>query len=279
MITYDSFKDVLQGMHEYSDYLLGLCPFHDDKSPSLLVFKDGWWRCLGCNRWGGWTSLWNKLKGQNVIVHSERNVGWRGPNIEAYDSLENLSYQAHLDLMQFVQFQDYLQLRGLEGRIERNELGYYEGWYTIPVTDREGNFVTAVFRAAPHVQKVTGERYWAHHAPIPYVPDWRLLDTSKVIFVVYGMLDALTLADLRLPVMTSTAGQGRFNPEWLNDYRKPIVIVPDEGEELSAIELQKHLGWRGRAVRLHYPVGKKDPNGFFEAGRRDDLYKQLLQYM
>jgi hypothetical protein len=56
------------------------------------------------------------------------------------------------------------------------------------------------------------------------------------------------------------------------------VIVPDEGEELSAIELQKHLGWRGRMVQLDYPIGKKDPNGFFEAGRRDDLYNQLMRY-
>ncbi len=278
-LRYEDFKTVLPNAHEYENYLLDLCVFHEDSHPSMLVFKDGWWRCLGCNRWGGWITLWNKLKGQPVIVHPEHKTGWRGPDIRGYESLEQLSYQAHMDLIQFSSFQWYLEQRGLAGRIETNELGYFEGWYTIPVTNKDGEFVTAVFRAAPHVQKVTGERYWAHHAPVPFVPDWNLFKKSKAVFVVYGMLDALTLAELRLPVMTSTAGQGRFNPEWLDEYRKPVVIVPDEGEEKSAVELQKSLGWRGRTLHLDYPHGKKDPNGFFEANRGDDLYKQLLPYI
>src|SRR5512138_1043134 len=200
MITYEDFKTVLPNAHEYGTYMLDLCPFHDDSSPSLMIFKDGWWRCLGCNRWGMWITLWNKLKGQPVIVRAERHVGWRGPNLEGYETLEDLTYQAHLDLMKFSTFQVYLEQRGLLGRIETNELGYHEGWYTIPVTDKNGEYVTTVFRASPPVQKVTGERYWVHHAPIPYVPDWSLLRKSKIIFVVYGMLDALTLSDLRLPV-------------------------------------------------------------------------------
>lgn len=278
MITYDDFRAVLPNAHEYENYLLDRCVFHDDSEPSLLIFKDGWWRCLGCNKWGGWILLWNKLKGQPVIVHSEKKIGWRGPDIRGFDNLEDLSYQAHLDLMQFSNFKWYLEQRGLEGRIETNELGYHEGWYTIPVTNREGRFVTTVFRAAPHVQKVSGERYWAHSAPVPYVPDWLRFERSKTVFVVYGMFDALTLAELGLPVMTSTAGQGKFQPEWLDDYRKQIIILPDEGEELSAIELQKALGWRGKMVRLSFPHGKKDPNGFFEVGRGEDLYKQLVYY-
>ncbi len=278
MLTYDDFKAALPDAHEYQNYLLARCVFHDDKEPSMLVFRDGWWRCLGCNRWGGWITLWNKLKGQPIIIRPEHRTGWRGPNISSYENLEVLCYQAHEDLLQFSNsYKWYLEQRGLEGRIEANEIGYHEGWYTVPVKDREGTFITAVFRSAPHVQSVTGERYWVHHANIPFVPDWHLFESAKTVFVVYGIFDALTLAELRLPVMTSIAGQN-FDPGWLADYRKPILIIPDEGEEESAIELQKNLGWRGKAIHLDYPHGKKDPNGFFEVGRKDDLYKQLLQY-
>lgn len=276
MIRYDDFKTALPNAREYSNYMLAVCPFHDDSSPSLMVFKDGYWRCLGCNKWGGWIQLWNKLKGQSVIIHSETSVGWRGPNVDAFDSMEDLCYQAHLDLMQFSSFQWYLEMRGLEGRMETSELGYYEGWYTIPVSNEEGNFITAVFRAAPHVQKVSGQRYWMHHAPLPYVPDWQLFNRERRVFVVFGMLDALTLADLRMPVMTSTAGQSKFDPAWLDNSRKPVYILPDKGEEKAAIELQKALGWRGNVVRLEYPHGVKDPNGFFEVKKRDALLKQLL---
>lgn len=279
MITYEDLRTALPDAQEYDNYLLTNCVYHDDRHPSMLIFKDGFWRCLGCGKWGGWRDLWDKLKGRPIRVRSEKRVGWMGPNISDYDSLNSVCYQAHLDLLQFSSYQWYLEQRGLDGRIEINELGYFEGWYTVPVYDKLGNFVTAVFRAAPHVQKVSGERYRTMHAPVPYVPDWRLLETSKFIFVVYGVLDALTLAELRMPVMTSTAGLN-FNPEWLDEYRKPILIIPDDQEEerKSAIELQKALGWRGKMIRLDYPINAKDPNGFFEVGRKEDLRTQLINH-
>jgi hypothetical protein len=277
-LRYEDFMDVLPMAKEYDRYIQGLCPFHEDSSPSLLVFRDGFWRCLGCNRSNTWIILWNKLKGQPVKVRRDRAIGWRGPNTTEYDSLESLCYQAHLDILQFSSYQWYMEQRGLEGRIEINEIGYHQGWYTIPVTDEDGKFITCVFRASPPVQQVSGERYWVSHAPVPFVPDWRRFKSEKRVFVVYGMLDALTLADLQLPAMTSTAGQGKFNPEWLDKIRRPIYIVPDLGEEKSAIDLAKNLGWRGNVVYLDYPKGVKDPNGFFEQGKRDPLYKQLIQY-
>ena len=33
--------------------LMGLCPFHDDKNPSLAVYpKTGTFRCYGCQKYG-----------------------------------------------------------------------------------------------------------------------------------------------------------------------------------------------------------------------------------
>lgn len=263
----------LQDAHEYSRYISGVCPFHNDTDPSILVFKDGWFTCLGCHRHGNWQMLWNKLSGQNVIIRPDAKTSWQGPRVQG--DLESLCYQAHLDLVQFTSYQWYLTDRGLADRIEINELGYHEGWYTVPVTSENGDFITAVFRSAPHVQHTTGMRYICRHVPVPYVPDWQLLRAHDYLFVVYGVLDALTLSDLRFPVMTSTAGKDTFNPEWLDNYRKKVYIIPDLHEEDTAYGLASHLDFRGKVLNLDFPLGIKDANGFYEQKKGEQLRLQL----
>lgn len=275
-VNFEDVVDRLEQVQKFEKYVSALCVFHIDSKPSMLVFKDGWFRCLGCGRNGNLTTLWNKISGQPVVVKSEQRTAFAGPPLREGESLEEICYQAHFDLLQFSSFQWYLEMRGLQNRIETNEIGYIRGWYTFPVRDYEGAFQTAVLRAAPHVQQVNGQRYWCRSAPTPYVPDWYMLKNSQVIFVVYGIMDALTLSELRFPVMTSTAGNNTFHPEWLDDYRVPIFIIPDKGEEVQASRLANSLGWRGKVLNLQYPVGVKDANGFLEIGRPEELSKQLM---
>ena len=274
-IAFEDFLSVLPQASKAGDKILGVCPFHDDRSPSLLVFRDGWWRCLGCGKSNKWEVLWNKLHGQNVQVQHERTM-WTSPRIET-ENMEDVCFQAHEDLLNFTSFKWYLEMRGLDKRIETAELGYWYGWYTIPVRDYEGKFKTAVFRAAPHIQEVTGQRYWIKGAPQIYVPDWHLLDKNNYLFVVFGMFDALALNELRLPVVTSTSGNTTFKPEWLDNYRKRIYIIPDMKEEKAAIKLAAGLGWRGNPFYLDYPADHKDPADFFKSGKEELLRKQLLK--
>lgn len=276
MLTYNDVIRELQGVHEYDRYAAARCPFHQDSSPSLLVFKDGWFKCLGCGVHGHLTNLHNKIRGQYVAVHPERRTIFQAPRqLDDYPTEEYLCYQAHIDMMQFPNWQWYMEMRGLEDCIEIAEIGYHRGWVTIPVKDKDGNFITCVFRAAPHVQEVTGTKYWCNHAPAMYVPDWRLLDKAKFIVVVYGIFDALTLNRLRFPVVTPTHGKTNFCPEWLDAYRKPIYIVPDLGEEKEAIKLASQLGWRGNTFFLDYPKGCKDPNDYLVQGKEKLLQTQL----
>jgi hypothetical protein len=272
-LKHKDFLTKLDRAHEYTKYIAGMCPFVEHHNQALLVFADGWFKCLGCGRHGSWEQLWNKLQGQNVVIRPEGKTAWKGPQVTG--NLEDLCYQAHMDLMQFSSYQWYIEQRGLEGRIEINELGYHEGWYTIPVTSEDGNFITAVFRSSPPVQQATDLRYICRHIPVPFVPDYNLIRKSDTLFVVYGILDALTLADLRFPVMTSTAGKDTFNPEWLDSYRKKIVIIPDKGEEDTAYGLASQLDFRGRVLNLDFPDGVKDCNGFYETKKGELLRTQL----
>lgn len=277
-IQYEDFISRLPRAHDYGRYISGLCPFHEDRTtPSLLVFKDGWFRCLSanCNRHGTWKTLWNKLSGQPIQIKSERRTYWGTPTIKDYETLERLCYQSHIDLENFQTWAWYLEMRHLDDAIEVAELGYHRGWYTIPVWDRQHEFVTCVFRSAPHVQERVGVRYWCNHEPVMYVPDWKLLSKPKYIMVVFGMFDALTLNRYRYPVVTSTAGADTFQAGWLDEWRRPIYILPDKGEERTAKELAGKLGWRGNVHLLNYPEGCKDANDFLVHNKEKELLCQL----
>lgn len=273
MILYEDFLDNLEQPKDLGRYILALCPFHDDAKPSMLVFKDGWFRCLGCNRHGTWRTLWNKVKGQNIHIQPDSRTAWNAP-IRKGEDLETICYEGNKDLTAFPTLQWYLEMRGIQDRIDVCGLGYKDGWYSVPVYNREGEFITGVFRAAPHVQEVTGLRYWAHGEPVMYVPDWRLYDKEKYLIVVFGIFDALCISSLRYPVATSSSGNLTFKAEWLEDTRKIVYVIPDKGEEEVGMKLANNLGWRGKLVRLDYPDGCKDPADFFPARR--DLLKSHL---
>jgi hypothetical protein len=222
-----------------------------------------------------WKTLWNKIQGQNVKLIPEKRVAFSAPPLGDNPDLEDVCYQAHMDILAFPYFQWYMEMRGLQSRVEVNEIGYRQGWYTFPVVDRDYKFQTAVFRASPHVQEVSGVRYWCKSTPHMYVPDWKLVLESDVLYVVYGILDALTLSDLRLPVVTSTAGNNTFNADWLDEFRRRIYIIPDKKEESQALQLMRDIGSRSRMIRMDFPDGKKDVNGYYEVGKGKELWQEI----
>lgn len=274
MIKYEDFLGVIGMAEDKGRYIVGLCPFHEDSSPSLLIYKDGWWRCLGCNKNGQWVSLWNRAKGNPVHITTERRTNWNSPVMPG-ESLEIVAANAHEAMIQFPSLQWYMEMRGVQDRIEPCELGYHNGWYTVPVYNIDHELKTVVFRAAPHIQEVTGLRYWCKHEPIMYVPDWRLYEDGSFLIVVFGIFDALAISDLRLPVATVTSGKDQFKADWLHLVRKPIYIIPDAGEYETGYRLANELGWRGHTVRLSYPERCKDPADFLKEGKREELVAQL----
>jgi len=279
-VQYTDFLHKMRGAEDKGKYIVAPCPFHQDESPSLLIFKDGWFHCLGadCARSGTWKTLWNKLSGQPLYVQPEKRIHYKAPQgLFDYESREELAYQAHLHLVQFNRGW-YLEMRGLADAIEIHEIGYHRGWYTFPVWDRDYKFETVIFRAAPHVQDAIDMRYWADGKPSMYVPDWRLLNKENYLVIVFGIMDALTLNKFRYPVVTPTHGHV-FDPNWLASYRKPIYVMPDKGEEKAGLRLLGELGWRGKLIRLDYPDGMKDANDFLRAGQEKELLAQLEKHI
>jgi hypothetical protein len=176
----------------------------------------------------------------------------------------------------------YLNNRGLSEMIERAKLGWYNGWYTIPIFNKgETKKVAGLYmRSGPHIQKASGLRFAQPHGQkgLMYVPDWGLLERRNTLLIPFGVFDALTFASLGYASATAINGKTSFDHKWLDSWRGRVVIVPDEGEEEDAAKLASKLSWRGEVFRIPYPDGIKDPNGYLEHGREQELIKLLARY-
>lgn len=93
--------------------------------------------------------------------------------------------------------------------------------------------------------------------------------------VVFGIIDALTINQFRYPVVTSTAGADTFKAEWLDEFRCPVYVLPDKGEERTAKELVSEMVWRGHVVQLEYPPDCKDVNDYLIHGKESQLKSEL----
>lgn len=260
----------------YPDYLLLRCPFHGDRKPSLIVNARGWFNCLACGATGTHRDLEARLTlgGVYQIVQPARGLT---PLLPKYEDTEwvneflKISYgQAKL----YPYMMDYMLTdRGISAYVlNENRVGIYENWFVIP-TNHDG----AVLRSIPSFEKETSLRF-IHLIGQPnsmYRPMNGKLRVDPALFVVFGMIDALYLASLAYEVVTPTAGVLSFDPAWLDDERRTIFILPDEGEEEAAGILASKLGWRGVVYRLHYPTDCKDPNDYYQRGHERLLRLEL----
>jgi len=270
----------LDQVREFDTYYSALCPFHSDSHPSLLVFRDGWFRCLSssCGKVGRLETLWDKVNGRVISKIKERTL-WTPPS--QFSSTLDFVQRTHNILVKNPDTLGwYLKLRGVDDRIESAYLGWYNGWYVMPVFTEARELQGMVWRAGAHIQHATGRRYWipSGQDSLMYVPDWKRIKESSSLFVVFGMLDALVLSSLCLPVVTPTNGCRSFDPHWLDWYRHQIIVVPDIEERNSGVQLAGQLGWRGKLLMLDYPDGMKDPADFAQQNKRQELLAQLARY-
>ena len=266
----------LPGAKRYSHSVWVICPFHDDRKPSLAIYQD-YARCSACG-WHGLPELVFKASQRSTIfdVVDTRADRSELPYIQRGTDPMTFALRAARRLVNTPVALSYLAGRGIQrSAATRYRIGWYDGWVTVPVLDREENVLNIMFRSGPSVQPDTRFWQWPGVKPFMYVPDWKQLEEAHVIFITFGIFDAITCSMLGYPSCTSTIGKDSFNPAWLDLFRVPIVIVPDAGEEGSAVRLASKLGWRGSVLKLKYPDGTKDPNDYVQTKRTKQLTKEL----
>lgn len=286
-MKWDEIEKELEVVRDFGNYVSICCPVHDDAKASMLVYKDGWFNCLACGAKGDFLSLQRYLSGWAApkVAHKQTtsftppaptNIAETDTTRGALSKAEAWCYSSHLALKAYRESVGwYLRMRGLDNRIEPQVLGWRDGWYTVPTYDINHRFQGYVARADSHIQYATGQRFYSPYAGRMYVPDWNLIKSNSYLFVVFGIFDALTLTELRFPVVTGTVGK-QFKAEWLDDQRVKCIVIPDKGEEKEGLALAQKLGWRGVLGHINYPDNCKDPNDFLRTGRANDLATQLV---
>lgn len=257
---YEKLLEKLEGT-EYSHYFSCCCVFHNDNSPSMLVFNDGYFKCQSCGASGNLQKLWDKVN-HNLSVslkpsHHAILPHWRKWE-EKYGDLDGIVHHAYHNLFNFPDYQWYFKKRKIEQFIEQGRFGYLDGWALFPVFDREGKIIDIVCRGT----KSNQTRYVLHpdndrESPYLYCPDWDKVKNSEVVYVPFGIIDAWALHGLDKAVVTGTTGKS-LRSDLLKELDKRFIIIPDRYEEKDACDLVNSLGWRGELLRIKWPDGTKD---------------------
>jgi len=274
---FDELKEVLESCKDYGYYLAALCPFHDDAKPSLFIYEDTY-KCVACGTWGYTSELLKRLGKTRVKYKQEDEHETVNPFSRwlRTQSLYDVCKSAWNTINYYSALGNYITRdRGISENFRRSlGLGYKDDWYTIPLFSREQKLVGCVARAIPTSQ--SRYKYTQPHGQNPnllYAPNWRLYDRAKIVFLTYGIFDAITLAINGVMAFSSISGK-LTNPIGLVDIRKRIVIIPDLGEEKEANILASKLGWRGNVARISYPDGTKDLNDIWMKNK--SLFQEVL---
>lgn len=257
---YDSLMERMEG-REYSNYFSAFCPWDSHATPALLVFDDGMVKCLSCNKIWSHAQLDKKIgshyspKQRNDTV-SKVLPQWRKWE-EKYGDLEGIADAAHKTLKAHSVFQTYFKKRKIYEFVDMGSLGIIDSWATFPVRDRENKLVDIVVRNIGNksiTRYVVSPNQEVRHL---YVPSWEKVLASQTIYVVYGIIDSISLHLAGLPSLTGITGKS-LNAELLRPLNKRYVIIPDKDEEKEARMLVNDLGWRAKLKEIDWPEGTKD---------------------
>lgn len=258
----------------YKDYVMTNCLWHDDKRPSLMIREDAYY-CFACGARGKTINLIRKLS--NTPQQMQHKPSYSGNPftrwLYKWDIGEIVSI-AHYNLKQSPSA--YLRHRGIPDWAQiKLGLGMLENWIIIPIKNEYGKILSAVARAGdgnPSISKYILPPNT--DGTLIYVPSWDRIKIADKVFAVFGILDAITLYLYDLASFSTITGKKMIDISVLDAIRKPIVIIPDAGEEIEAMQLANALGWRGRCLVVDYPDGTKDINDLHN--RKPEALQKIL---
>lgn len=264
--------DILEQLYEhltdatnYGHYLSVRCLFHDDGHASLMIYPD-WYKCLACGASGKTKSLLDKVKKHQIVpVWTDATAQHkivRNPFtqwLQFYD-LPVLLKENWQFYNNHIEFGTYLiKTRCISQDVRRKiGIGLRDNFYTFPIR-KDKKIVGAVAR---HGEGACATRYFVPKCQDPnllYIPDEDIIKSSSVMFITFGILDAVSIYQMGFAGASTTNGK-RIDPRSLQEYRKRIIFLPDKGEYIEAVKIASQLGWRGKVIKIDYPDDCKDPN-------------------
>ncbi|MGE5581095.1 MAG: CHC2 zinc finger domain-containing protein [Bacillota bacterium] len=236
---------------------VGLCPFHDDHEPSLVITPEtNLWHCFGaCNTGGSVIDFLMKLEGISFRHAVEKLTGVPelpivAENLDRQKLLNQVTEFYHQTLYRDPAALEYLTKRGIrsEEAIQTFKIGYanrtlnyavseevrtglkeigifrdsghehFNGSVTIPILDENGSTLEIYGRKVlSNLRKGTPLHLYL---PGPHrgVWNWQAFKASKEIILCEALIDALTFWVNGLRHVTASFGVGGFTPDLLNAF-------------------------------------------------------------
>lgn len=186
--------------------------------------------------------VWLKYKGYS---HSEIKEIIRNSKITESSFINTIKSDSGEEVIVYPKLVDIFHSNGWDNRdywykrlikdetIDRFMLGYYDGWYTIPIY-QDGMFVNFQCRRDEPEKAI---RVWYRNTK-PTLFNSEILRVTNSIVISEGLTDCLMLNQLGIPSVSQTGGAGYWNLSWYKYFihQKSIYIVYDNdkaGEEGS----------------------------------------------
>lgn len=260
----DEIYEKLDNCQHYGSYLAAVCIFHDDSRPSLMIYPDRY-RCLSCSASGTTESLLKRLS-KSAFQPKLDKPDFSNPFTKwtRNKSLGQALKISHLTLKDNPSMGSYLRDRCIPYPLQKElGIGYRDDWYTFPIRNEEHLIVGAIARkneTNKHPAKYIIPS--GQNSNLLYTPNWITIKSSNVVFLTFGIMDAISIYQCGYAALSTTTGK-RLDPIALDKFRKRIVIFPDKGEDFEAVDIASELGWRGKVYRCEYTFDAKDPNDLF----------------
>jgi DNA primase len=269
-VDLDEIASKLNYSKRYERYVVALCPFHEERRPSFFIYEDRY-RCESCGANGKTSTLLNKLDGvpiSHVEAPSFHNPFTRWARDRNLAETLKLAWKNAPSV--------YMRERGIDDKSQKRlGIGHLENWITFPIRNRKGRIIGAIARAGEgnpsHAKYLTPAGQDPH---LLYAPSWKAVQKKKVVYLTFGIIDAVSLHLMGAASISTTCGK-LMNVSYLDQIRKRVIFIPDKGEEDAAQKFSKQLGWRGGVMRCNYPDECKDINDIFVSKYKNELLSAL----
>jgi len=254
---------------------------HSDEHDSLVVDRETqtfWWNSRGIV--GNSKDYLIKIRGVSELEAEEivKNFNKISNPVLKKHNIDETPYEKLVDFtwMNGKNHREYWYKRLLtDETIDRYRLGYYDGWYTIPLYE-DGTFLNFQIRR-DDPKRI---KYWYHVKNFkPVLMNSEILNFVDYVWITEGTVDAILLNQLGFPAVAQTGGSGYWNPEWNYLFNKVKEIVYVRDNDLSGIGhamlVSNNLGaYKVRIVVLG-SQDKYDTIDFFRDGHSSDEFSSI----
>lgn len=195
-----------------------------------------------------------------------------GGDVVAYDRLVDAFWTNGLDNREY-----WYKRCFTDETIDRRKLGYYNGWYTIPLYEN-GEFVNFQIRRDEPKKQIT--QWYRRGKALPLYNEGILPFVTEKIYITESATDAILLNQEGFPCV-SPNGSGTWQQEWFSKFSKikEIIYIADADKAglKGASLVAKSLGMgRVRIVTFDDKPEKYDSGQFFQEGGTKESFKEWI---